>query len=307
MNNNPILYLPKGVSDDFAFRLDIPFDLVTVEYVKEMLLPREREAHKGTYGHALLVCGSLGMTGAAVLATGAALRSGCGLVTTHLPVEERMAVSANWPSAMLSLDPGSFFSMLPADITKYSSVGVGCGLGQANATVAALEKLMDACSDNRIPMVLDADALNIIAAHPELRRHIPQNSVLTPHAGELRRMVGEWRDEDHKLQLAYELAAGLNSTVVVKGPETVVCTRGNRFTFNPTGNAGMAKGGSGDVLTGLITGLVSRGYTPEQAAIIGVYLHGSAGDKTADYYGMEGMNSADIIDFIPEAIRELEE
>lgn len=306
MKNNSIIYLPEGVSEDFAFKLDIPFDLVTEDYVKGMSLPRDRNAHKGTYGHALLVCGSAGMPGAAVLAAGGALRSGCGLVTVHIPAEERFAVAANWPSALLSPDPGKVFSELPGDMAKYTSVAVGCGTGQDAATVKALGKLMDACSDNKIPMVLDADALNILAAHKELHSHIPQNSVLTPHAGELKRLVGGWRDEDHKLQLVYELAAGLNSTVVVKGPETAVCARGHRFTFNTTGNAGMAKGGSGDILTGLIAGLISRGYSPEQAAVMGVFLHGSAGDKANEYYCAEAMNSADIIDFIPEAFRELE-
>lgn len=301
-----MVYLPDGVSEDFAFGLGIPFDLITADYVKDMQLPRSRTAHKGMFGHALLVCGSEGMPGAALLAAGGSLRSGCGLVTVHIPAEERLAVSANWPSAMLSLDEGKAFSQLPADITKYTSVGAGCGIGQDAATVKALEMLMDACAENRIPMVLDADALNILAARPELHTHIPQNSVLTPHDGELRRMVGEWRDEDHKLRLVYDLATGLNATVVVKGHETMVCARGYRFTFNATGNAGMAKGGSGDILTGLIAGLISRGYSPEEAAILGVWLHGAAGDKACDYYGAESMNSADIIDFIPEAFRELE-
>lgn len=306
MKENQLIYLPKDVTEGFAERLGIPFDLVTEWYVKSMLLNRKWDAHKGTYGHALLVCGSRGMTGAAVLATGAALRSGCGMVTAHVPAEERMAVVTNWPSALLSLDSGNAFSQLPEDISKYTSVGVGCGLGQSEETVAAFGKLMDVCSDNKIPMVIDADALNILASRPELHSHIPQNSVLTPHVGELKRMVGPWKDEDDKLRLAYELAVGLNATVVVKGPETAVCARGYKFTFNSTGNSGMAKGGSGDVLTGLIAGLISRGYSPENAAVLGVYLHGSAGDKAAEYFGPEAMNSADIIDFIPEAFKDLE-
>ena len=306
MKEDIFIYLPENVTEGFADKLGIPFDLVTDQYVRSMLLSRKRDAHKGTYGHVLLVCGSRGMIGAAVLATGAALRSGCGLVTAHVPAEERMAVAANWPSALLSLDKGEVFSELPKNMSGFTSVGVGSGLGQSEETVAAFGKLMDICSDNKIPAVIDADALNILASHPELHSHIPQNSVLTPHTGELKRMVGEWKDEDDKLRLVYELATGLNSTIIAKGPETAVCARGYKFTFNPTGNSGMAKGGSGDVLTGLITGLISRGYSPENAAILGVYIHGSAGDKAAEYFGPEGMNSADIIDFIPEAFKELE-
>ncbi len=306
MEEKRFIYLPEDVTERLAEKLGIPFDLVTDKYVRPILLPRKRDAHKGTYGHVLLVCGSRGMIGAAVLATGAALRSGCGLVTAHIPAGESLAVAANWPSALLSLDKGEVFSELPEDISKYTSVGVGCGLGQSEETVAAFGKLMDVCSGNKIPMVIDADALNILASHPELHSHIPQNSVLTPHKGELRRMVGEWKDEDDMLRLVYDLATGLNSTIVVKGPETAVCARGYKFTFNSTGNSGMAKGGSGDVLTGMIAGLISRGYSPENAAIVGVYLHGSAGDKAADYFGTEGMNSADIIDFIPETFKDLE-
>lgn len=306
MKESEFIYLPHGVSESFAEKLGIPFDLVTEKYVRVILTPRERNAHKGTYGHTLIVCGSRGMIGAAVLSTGAALRSGCGLVTAHVPADERMAVAANCPSALLSLDKGNAFSELPQDMSGFTSVGVGCGLGQSKETVKALGMLMDVCSDSRIPMVIDADALNILAAHKELHTRIPQNSVLTPHAGELKRMVGEWNDEDEKLQLAYELATGLNATVVVKGPETAICARGYRYTFNSTGNSGMAKGGSGDVLTGLIAGLIARGYSPADAAVLGVYLHGSAGDKAAEYFGIEGMNSADIIDFIPEAFKEME-
>jgi NAD(P)H-hydrate epimerase len=270
------------------------------------LLPRREDAHKGTYGHALLVCGSKGMPGAAVLAAGAALRSGCGLVTTHIPEIDRFAVAANYPSGLLSLDEKDHFSTLPASLEKYNAIGVGPGLGLHAETVEAVKQLMQYAAEHEVPMVLDADALNIIALYPEVRAMVPQNAILTPHLGELRRLAGEWRDEEHRISLVRELAAATGTIVVVKGPNTMICVRGDRLAFNSTGNAGMAKGGSGDVLTGFMAGLLARGYDPESAAEAGVYLHGLAGDKAKEYFGAEGMNSADLIDFLAEALAEIQ-
>jgi NAD(P)H-hydrate epimerase len=147
-------------------------------------------------------------------------------------------------------------------------------------------------------MVLDADALNIIAANPHLRALIPTGSVLTPHPGELRRLVGDWADDGEKLEKASTLARETQSIVIVKGAHSVICTPDGRFFFNSTGNSGMAKGGSGDVLTGLITGLAARGYNSETPSILGVYAHGRAGERAAEMYGREAMNSADLAEFI---------
>ncbi len=305
--NINIEFIPAGVSDGFVESSGIAFDLMTRDYIAELLLPRSEYAHKGTYGHALLVCGSKGMSGAAVLATGAALRSGCGLVTTHIPESERFALTANYPSALLSLDSKGHFSELPASLEKYNAIGVGPGLGTHSDSVAAVERLMRYASENSVPMVLDADALNIIASHAHLRSAIPQGAILTPHLGELRRLTGEWRDEEHRISLVMEFASATGTIVVVKGPNTMICERGTRLAFNSTGNSGMAKGGSGDVLTGFITGLLARGYDAESAAEMGVYLHGLAGDKARDYYGAEGMNSADLIDFLAESLTEIPE
>lgn len=282
-------------------RDDSPYFYITADDVRRMLLPRGKFGHKNDFGHALLAAGSQGMGGAAVLAAGGALRSGCGLVTVHLPESERTALTANWPSALTSADPAGFFSAVPKDLKIYTAVGAGPGLGRANATVLALEELLMYCRDNGIPAVLDADALNILADNPHLEEFIPPDSVLTPHPGELRRLVGEWSDELRKLELTASLARKLDSTVVVKGACTMTCIRGERFVFNSTGNPGMAKGGSGDVLTGLLAGLVARGYEPGTAAVLGVYLHGDAGDRAAAEFGEEAMNSADITDYLPDA------
>jgi NAD(P)H-hydrate epimerase len=292
-----VVVLPIGLDLQFLAESPSPYYYITEELVAGLRTPRAKYSHKGSYGHALLVCGSARMIGAATLAAGGALRSGCGLVTAHVPRAERFALQANWPSAMLSLDEADCFSTPPEGLERFSAVGVGCGLGQDARTVKALGELLLQCSALEIPMLLDADALNIIAANPHFRGSIPAGSVLTPHPRELQRLVGEWIDDREKLDKALALARELSSVVVVKGAHTAVCTPDGRVLFNSTGNPGMAKGGSGDVLAGYITGLLARGYYAEDASVIGVYIHGRAGDKAAEYYGREAMNSADIMEF----------
>lgn len=266
------------------------------------LKSRPKFSHKGSYGHSLLICGSKGMTGAAILSTCGALRSGCGLVTTHLPENEASALHANAPSAMVNGYSGDRFTELSINIEKYSAIGVGCGLGTAPETVDVLAKLLKI---NRRPMIIDADALNIIASHPKYRNFIPARSILTPHIGEFKRFIGQWEGEEEKLSKLRSLAADLNCTIILKGSYTAICMSDGRIFFNSTGCVGMAKAGSGDILTGILTGILAQGYSPEDTALIGVWLHGRAGEKAEGYFGPDGMNSSDIIDFIPEAWTEL--
>lgn len=289
-----IQILPIGLSKDYIKNTPTLYHYLTEEYIQSIVLKREKFSHKGTYGHALLICGSKGMAGAATLATGAALRSGCGLVTTHIPNSERFAIEANYPSAMMSLDEEDYFSSLPKDLPKYSAIGIGCGLGQNHQTTEAFKDLVS--SIYKQSLVVDADALNILADNYNIRQHIPENSILTPHPGELKRLIGEWHTDEEKIGLVRRLAANLKSIVIVKGAHTMICLPDGSCYFNSTGNSGMAKGGSGDVLTGYITGLLARGYSSKDAAMLGVYMHGKAGDKAAEKFGMEGMNSKDIID-----------
>ena len=274
-----------------------------MEDARRILRPRREDAHKGDFGHALLVCGSCGMAGAAVLATMGALRSGCGLVTVHLPESERMAIHITSPSAMVDSDPGAYFSALPSNLDKYTAVGCGCGLGRHPETEAALQALLEAWHR---PMVLDADALNIIAVRPELFESVPDGSILTPHLGELRRMTGGWTSSADMMEKAFRLACRTRSCVVVKGPHSAVIGPDGRVSCNSTGNPGMATGGSGDVLTGLLTGLLASGYPAFDAARLGVWLHGRAGDTAASHYGQNGMNSMDIADCLGEAFLSLE-
>lgn len=291
-----IITLPIGFSREYIERSPSLYNYITEDYIQSIQLKREKFSHKGTYGHALLICGSKGMAGAATLATGAALRSGCGLVTTHIPYNERFAIQANYPSAMLSLDDEDYFSSVPKDLSKYSAIGIGCGLRQEHQTSEAFKELLAA--SYKQPFVIDADALNILADNYHIKQRIPENSILTPHPGELKRLVGEWHNEEEKINLVRRYAANIKSIIIVKGAHTMICLPDGNCYFNSTGNSGMAKGGSGDVLTGYITGLLARGYSSTHAAILGVYVHGLAGDKAAARWGIESMNSKDIIDFL---------
>lgn len=306
-----------GLDREFIDDCDSPFTAVDREYAVSMLEPRGEFDHKGTHGHALVIAGSAEYMGAAILCTGAALRSGCGLVTSHIPSEGRTAMLVSHPSAIISADPSPVFSSLPERFSKYSSVAAGPGLGKAERSVASLKDLL-ACLpqyENIRTLVLDADALNIISEHPEMLASIPAGSVLTPHPGELARLLRaaadcgmienatpatgtQWTDDMHRVALVRQLCRGLKSVIVVKGAHTMVCSPDGRCFFNMSGNPGMAKGGSGDVLTGLIAGLAARGYDPLTAALLGVWFHGCAGDDAAASRGVESMNAADILENI---------
>ena len=306
-----------GLDSEFIDDCDSPFTAVDREYAASMLEPRGEFDHKGTHGHALVIAGSAEYMGAAILCTGAALRSGCGLVTAHIPSEGRTAMLVSHPSAIISADPSPVFSMLPERLSKYSSVAAGPGLGKAERSVASLKDLL-ACLpqyENIRTLVLDADALNIISEHPEMLASIPAGSVLTPHPGELARLLRAaadcgmienaapaagtpWTDDMHRVALVRQLCRGLKSVIVVKGAHTMTCSPDGRCFFNMSGNPGMAKGGSGDVLTGLIAGLAARGYDPLAAAILGVWFHGLAGDAAAACRGTESINASDILDNI---------
>lgn len=292
-----VVVLPIGLDPQYIAENSSPYFYTERAEVQRLIEPRNRFAHKGTHGHALLICGSRGMVGAAVMATRAALRSGCGLVTTHLPESERMVVQVACPSAMVSCDPESVFSCIPKHLERYRAIGIGCGVGQDSRSAQALKDLLTSATTG-VKWVIDADALNILASHPEYLDSVPPDTILTPHLGELKRLVGTWSSEQEKIERVRSLAARLQAYIVVKGANTMICTPGGRCMFNSTGNPGMAKGGSGDVLTGYITGLLARGYDPCRAAVLGVYLHGLAGDKAAEKYGEEGMNASDMIDFL---------
>lgn len=280
--------------------------MLTKEYLSSRLPKRENHTHKGDYGHALLVCGCDSMPGAATLASAAALKSGCGLVTLHSSAYACQISAVANPSAILSIDPASCFSKAEFHLERYNAAGIGPGLGKSELTRSALASLLRQLKEAGIPAVLDADALNIIADDKPMLDIIPTGSVMTPHDGELSRLCAPWRNDEEKFFMAARLADVTGCIVVSKGWHTRIFSPGRDEPFvNPTGNPGMAKGGSGDVLTGLITGLIARGCDSETAALAGVWIHGFAGDCCTGEYGTEAYNSRDLLDFLYKGFKEL--
>lgn len=259
-------------------------------------------AHKGTAGRVLLVAGSRGKMGAATLSARAALRSGCGLLYIHLPRCGEQILQINVPEAMVLTDESEeVISDVAAD-GLIDVVAVGPGIGTDGATQRAVEQLI---LDGQRPMVLDADALNILSQNSYLLDQIPEDSILTPHPGEFKRLVGEWDDDLEKLELLRTFCQRYQVNVVLKGAYSAVCNKEGVLFFNPTGNPGMATGGSGDVLTGVIAGLLAQGMKPFEALRNGVFLHGLAGDMAARQVGQIPLIASDIVDHLPEAIKNL--
>ena len=263
--------------------------------IKPLLRQRGKHAHKGNFGHALLVAGSQGMAGASVLAARAALRSGVGLLTVHLPHCNNGIVQMAVPEAMTSIDSCVTHFTDEIETSRYSVVAVGPGLGQNEASEKALLHLIDTCD---VPMVLDADALNILSRNPQYLQRLPQGSVITPHVGEYHRLFGKTNNSYIRLVAAQAYAMSFGVTIVLKGAHTVVTSPEGVHYFNSTGNPGMATAGSGDVLTGVIAALIAQGYDATAAARLGVYLHGLAGDAAADVRGEVSLMASDIVEYI---------
>ena len=243
------------------------------------------------------------MPGAAVLATGAALVSGCGLVTVHSSERALQAVVNNYPSAMLSEDPRPQFNRVPVALERYSAIAVGPGLGRDALSGVTLCDMMVAAKEAGIPMVVDADALNLISETPQMMDLLPKGSVMTPHIGELRRLIAFEKGQEE--EAARELSLKSGCVVVLKGYHSKVFSPDGICLVNSTGNPGMAKGGSGDVLTGLIGGLMARGYKSIDAAALGVWIHGFAGDRLTEERTAEAWSSRDLIDRIPAGFKAL--
>ncbi|MFN5334660.1 MAG: NAD(P)H-hydrate dehydratase [Bacteroidota bacterium] len=280
------------------------WNMLTGEEVRKLMIPRKSFSHKGDYGHALLLAGSKGKTGAALLAAEACLRSGAGLLTVHLPSCGYEMMQTALPEAMVSTDvEEDIFSMTPNDLSIFKTIGIGPGLGKETTTA---EAMMSVLKHYRNPMVIDADALNIIAQYGVKHVSIPPGSILTPHPGEFVRLFGASSNHFERVALALQKAAELQSVIILKTKFTLIaCPDGSAF-FNPTGNPGMAKGGSGDVLTGILTGLLARGYDSVDAAKIGVYIHGYAGDLAVADMGMESVLARDLISRLAPAFVEIQ-
>jgi NAD(P)H-hydrate epimerase len=295
--------LPIGFHPDALKNSKSNYGLITDEDIPSLIRPRHRFTHKGDYGHALLIAGGTGKMGAAVLAANACLRSGAGLLTTHIPNRGENIMQISLPEAMVSLDANSdYISKLP-DISKYKAVGIGPGIGTKNMTADAFETLLRTVAST--PLVIDADALNIIAQKTELLKLLPEGTILTPHTGEFDKIAGANKSEYERIQKAREIANEQKVCIVLKGAYTAVCIPSGKVFFNTTGNPGMATAGSGDVLTGILSGLLAQGYGFEAAAVIGVYIHGLAGDLAAKTLSQESMLAGDIVKMLGKAFLQM--
>jgi NAD(P)H-hydrate epimerase len=279
---------------------EIPVENTDVSYFqveKEDIVPlipiRNRFTHKGVFGHALLVAGSRGKMGAAVLGAKACLRTGAGLLTVHVPACGESIMQTAFPEAMTEADKENDFITNLASPTGYDAIAIGPGIGLQRSTASVLYDLLKYSGK---PPVIDADALNILSKDKTLLRLIPEGSILTPHPKEFDRLAGDSENAYDRLQKAIQLSEKLKVYLVLKGAYTAVCTPEKQCFFNSSGNPGMATAGSGDVLTGIILGLSAQSYVPLDAAIAGVFLHGLAGDIAADKISEESMIASDIID-----------
>jgi ADP-dependent NAD(P)H-hydrate dehydratase / NAD(P)H-hydrate epimerase len=288
-------YIPIGLHADFLKTMKAHNVYITTDFVTNLLKKRSKYDHKGTFGHALIVAGSFGMAGAAVLAAKACMRSGVGLLTVHTPQSNRIILQTILPEAMVRADADEYVLSQNTDTDNYDAVGIGCGIGKAGRTAAALKNYL---MTTRKPLVIDADALNLIADNTEMWNFMPQGSILTPHPKEFERLFGKTDNDFDRLDRLRERAKTLKINILLKGAHTVVADTEGVCYFNSTGNAGMATAGSGDVLTGIITGLLAQGYAASKAAIVGVYIHGLAGDLAAEKLGQQAMLAGDIVENI---------
>ena len=284
--------LDINLHKDFIDNVETLNFYTTEEVVKPILRKRPKFSHKGTYGHALLVAGSSGKTGAALLAAEACMRTGVGLLTAHLPKDALLPMQVYLPEAMTDIDKSDTHCTEIDDILPYTAIGVGPGIGKNEETVTLLKKLLQEATQ---PLVLDADALNIIAENPTWLSFLPDNTILTPHPKEFDRLFGKTYNSYERLELQRKMSVVHNIIIVQKGAHTAITFPNGTCFFNSTGNPGMATAGSGDVLTGMILSLLAQRYAPAEAALLGVFLHGKAGDVAAENIGMESLIARDII------------
>ncbi len=294
--------LDIGIHQAYIEEAEVSDFMITRNDIQSFLHHRLKFAHKGNFGHALLLCGSFGKSGAAVLAAKACLRSGTGLVTVRVPACGVTVLQSAVPEAMVSPDPGEHCLTGFPDLIAFSAIGAGPGTGTDERTASMLKLLIQ---EYQRPIVFDADAINLLANNKTWLGFIPRGSIFTPHFREFERLTRRAEDDFDRNRLQREFSLRFGCFVVLKGAHTAVTTPDGRCFFNTTGNPGMATGGSGDVLTGIITGLLAQEYTPLEACLLGVYLHGMAGDMAFEANGAEALIAGDIIDNIGKAFKSL--
>ena len=285
-------------------KTDAQYTLLEENDILPRLMKRDPFAHKGKMGNAMIIAGSYGMGGASVLATKACLRAGAGKVTVHTPKRNNVIMQISVPEAIIHFDKEETTFSEAVDTEDFNAVGIGPGLGTTEQTAIAIIAQL---RRTQCPQVVDADAINILANHRAWLQQLPKGIILTPHPKEFDRLEGHSADSYERLMKARDLAERIQGYVLLKGHNTSLCLPDGHIIFNSTGNAGMATAGSGDVLTGIITGLLARGYKQEDACIIGMYLHGLAGDIAARELGEESVIASDLIQYLPYAFKRLYE
>jgi ADP-dependent NAD(P)H-hydrate dehydratase / NAD(P)H-hydrate epimerase len=293
-----------GLHPGFPETIDIHQEILDPLIIRQIFRPRNRFSHKGAFGHALLVAGSYGKMGAAVLAAKACIHSGVGLLTCDLPQCGYNIMQTAVPEAMVVTGEAlNTISLLPGEIEKYSCIGIGPGIGTADETRKIVSFIIRRYHK---PLVIDADGLNCIALQKDLLDQLHPFSVLTPHPKEFDRLFGNHENDFDRIDTAKNISKLFKCIIVLKGHHTLIATPAGQCYFNSTGNAGMAKGGSGDVLTGIITSLIAQGYSPLHAALLGVYIHGLAGDLAAKALSQEFMTPTNLIQCLSQAFRDLD-
>ncbi|MFZ1495657.1 MAG: NAD(P)H-hydrate dehydratase [Saprospiraceae bacterium] len=294
--------VPIGLHKTSEATISSIYNLISTDLVKRIHKIRQKFDHKGTFGHALIIAGSYGKVGAAILAARACLRSGAGLLTIHAPKCAYEILQISLPEAMVSLDFHEYYFTRVKDLSPYKAIGIGCGISTQMLTANALEYVLKNVST---PLVLDADALNLMAVEQKLLKLLPKKSIITPHPKEFERLFGASINDFEMLILQIAKSKEYGIYIVLKRANTCITTPEGVCYFNDTGNPGMATAGSGDALTGIITGLLSQNYSPLEAAVLGVYVHGLAGDMAAKKLGHEALLAGDIIDNLGNAFSEV--
>lgn len=295
--------LDIGLTDTHTELSEAPCYFITERsQVKAMLKPRPTFGHKGTFGNALLIAGKYGMAGAAILAARACLRSGVGKVTIHTPTSNIPILQTSVPEAVLKPDADERIFTFPSATESFQALAIGPGIGTDKRTVLAF---IEQVSHTSAPLIIDADAINILGDHRGWIPQIPKGAIFTPHPGEMQRL-GICNADSYSILLeAINTAKRHGFYIVLKGHYTAICTPEGRVYFNPTGNSGMATAGSGDVLTGILLALAAQGYPAENACRLGVYLHGLAGDLAARHIGEHSLTASDLIHYLPQAFLSL--
>ena len=293
--------LDIGIDRDYLMQTDTEVELISKYEVLPLYKPREKFSHKGDFGHVMILGGSYGKIGAVNLASRAALSVGSGLVTAYIPKCGYHSLQSSIPEVMVITDDNETTIRKIKYEIEPTVIGVGVGLGTTTETAKAFETFL---KENKMPLVIDADGINLLSKKKTLLKLVPEQSILTPHPKELERLVGKWSDDFEKLNKVKAFSKKYNLIVLIKGANSITVYL-DKFYINTTGNPGMATAGSGDVLTGIISGLLAQGYESLAATIFGVYLHGRSGDIALEDYGYQSLIASHIIDTIGEAYIDL--